>query len=82
MTTEALLPDIPVLAIDDQKELYTAVEALRNNLEERMQVLLGGNEITLLDLTASGSYTASELQTVSDKVDTILEALQSAGIVK
>ncbi len=78
---ETKLPDIQVDSIDNVEILYDAVQNLRDSLEEYMQVLLDGSSISTLNLTASASYTASELQSVSDKVDTIIIALKTAGII-
>ena len=78
---EPKLPDIQSDSISSVEILYSNVEFLRDSLEEYMQVLLAGSSISTLSLTASVSYTASELQSVSDKVDTIIIALKTAGII-
>lgn len=78
---EPKLPDIQSDSISNVEILYSNVEFLRDSLEEYMQVLLAGSSISTLSLTASVSYTASELQSVSDKVDTIITALKTAGII-
>lgn len=78
---EPKLPDIQSDSISSVEILYSNVEFLRDSLEEYMQVLLAGSSISTLSLTASVSYTASELQSVSDKLDTIITALKTAGII-
>ena len=78
---EAKLPDIQVDSIDSVEILYDTTQNLRDRLEEYMQALLDGSSISTLNLIANVSYTASELQSVSDKVDTIIIALKTAGII-
>ena len=87
----SILPDIPVSAIDSSEEQYNAVVDLRAKMEELLHEILATTSITDINNTAatiSGTYVQAEVQqiatdteTVSDKVDTMLTALRSAGIL-
>lgn len=87
----AILPSIPLDSIEDQAELYRALEALRDELERKMQALLANTALTDINNTAatvSAGYVQAEVQQIADdvqvvsaKVDLILGTLRSAGIL-
>lgn len=89
--SDVILPDIPVTSIEDVEEQYRAVVDLRSKLEDILQSLLDNGTITNLGNSAaaiSGTYVQAEVQqiaddteTVSNKVDSILAVLRTAGLL-
>jgi len=89
--SDAILPDIPVSALDNIEEQYTALVDLRTKLESLYHALLANPAIADIANTAAtvgASYVQAEVQQIaddteiaSDKIDTLLATLRTAGII-